>query len=98
MKKLSKKHKEKLVSYRHCEFLDRLITKTKTYEKTQVYEVNESFTSKTCCNCGELDNNLGSKKEYKCPNCKIHLLRDINGAVNIMLRYFTNRAKLCFEN
>ena len=91
-KNLNKKSKAKLASFRHCSFFDRLMYKTREYSNCKVLEVNESFTSKTCSNCGFQKENLKNKDIYKCKNCKIVIERDINASKNIMLRYFTKRA------
>ena len=96
-KNLNKKSKEKLATFRHCEFLETLKMKSKEYTNTKVYEVNESFTSKTCSDCGFIKHDLGSSKVFKCDSCHVILDRDINAAKNIMLRYFTLRAILFFE-
>ena len=85
-KNLNKKSKTLLSKYRHCEFLDTL----KKFKNT--IEVNESYTSKTCSNCGYLHKNLSNKDIYDCESCKIKIGRDINASRNVMLRYFTNRA------
>ena len=37
--------------------------------KSNIKDVNEYMTSKTCHNCQNVDNELGSKKIYKC--CKL---------------------------
>ena len=55
---------------------------------------DEAYTSKTCCNCGHIDQKLGNKDVYNCKECGIEVLRDINGAINILLRFFTKRAGL----
>ena len=94
MKKLTKRNKNKLKSYRHCEFVDLLINKAKTYKDCKVLVVNEAFTSKTCCNCGHIHEKLGNNSEFICPNCNLEILRDANGAIGIFLRYFTKRVKL----
>lgn len=91
LKKLNKKSKTVASKYRHCEFLDMLIEKSKSCEM-KILEVNEAYTSKTCSNCGDLHKNLGNKDIYKCESCKVIIGRDINASKNIMLRYFTNRA------
>lgn len=93
-KNLNKKSKEKMASLSHCKFIERLINKTREYSSTKVYEVNEAFTSKTCSNCGNQKENLGNKDDYYCDNCNLKIGRDINASKNIMLRYFTKRAKL----
>ena len=98
MKNLNKKSKEKIATYRHCEFLNKLITKAKEYKRCNVIEVNEAFTSKTCCNCGNIKQDLGANKTYKCDKCKFEGMRDLNGAINILLRYLSQRAKLIFSS
>ena len=47
---------------------------------------NESYTSKTCGNCGHIHHKLGGSKVFKCPHCGIKISRDVNGARNILLR------------
>jgi putative transposase len=86
LKNLSKKHKERLIYLRHCEFVDRLITKSKLYENCTIKVVKENYTSKTCCNCGHIKNNLGSNRIFNCSNCGIIMKRDDNGACGIYLK------------
>lgn len=52
----------------------------------QYIEVNEAYTSKTCCNCGNIDPNLGTNEIYDCKICKYKTNRDINGAINILIK------------
>jgi IS605 OrfB family transposase len=85
-KKLNSKSKEKLVSYKHCSFFERLSNKAKEYN-SKVIQVNESYTSITCTVCGNQHPNLRNKDVYNCLNCKTSISRDINGARNIYLRY-----------
>ncbi|CAG8820724.1 12399_t:CDS:1, partial [Gigaspora margarita] len=49
------------------------------------------YTSKTCGFCGYVYRKLGGSKIFHCPECKTELDRDINGARNILLRYFTKK-------
>ncbi|MGE5659502.1 MAG: zinc ribbon domain-containing protein, partial [Actinomycetota bacterium] len=51
-----------------------------------VVRCNESYTSKTCTNCGHIHNKLGGSKVFNCSNCGVQLKRDVNGARNILLR------------
>ena len=48
-------------------------------------EIDESYTSKVCSNCGNYKKDLGSAKVYKCKRCKVELDRDINGSKNILV-------------
>ena len=47
--------------------------------------VDESFTTKTCSNCGVL-NDIGRSKHYKCNSCKFECDRDINASINIFIK------------
>lgn len=51
-----------------------------------VIRCNESYTSSTCTKCGHIHHKLGGSKIFTCPDCGHKILRDINGARNIMLR------------
>ena len=48
--------------------------------------VDEMYTSKMCSNCGNIKENLGCLKVYKCEKCKMILDRDINGSRGILLK------------
>jgi putative transposase len=89
--KLNKRKKNKLKEWRHCEFVDRLITKSREYF-CNVIVVKEDYTSKTCTNCGNIKYDLGSSKSYCCEKCKILIDRDINGSRNILLKYLTEKS------
>jgi putative transposase len=55
-------------------------------KRVKYVEVNEAYTSKCCSICSYLHKDLGSAKVYKCPSCKNKIDRDINGAINILLK------------
>ena len=84
---LNKKTKDDLLKLSHYRFRQRLYEKTKEYKNFRVYTINESFTTKTCTNCGYIKNNVGSAKIFNCDKCFIKIDRDINGARNIFLKY-----------
>lgn len=69
----------------HNRFVDRLIYKSYEYDN-QVFVVDESYTSKTCGKCGQLNHKLGSNKVYICNDCHEIFDRDINGARNILIK------------
>lgn len=50
-----------------------------------VVRTNESYTSKTCPQCGSLHKKLAGSKVFKCPSCGFKAPRDWVGAFNIML-------------
>lgn len=45
--------------------------------------VDEHNTTKKCCVCGHEESKEPSIREYVCPKCGTHTLRDVNSAVNI---------------
>ena len=105
VKKLSKREKSKLVAFRHCELVNRIKDKTREFTNCHLIEPNEhrkmrallgqeSFTSKTCCKCGTIKEDLKNANVHNCSNCKASVLRDMTGCVNIMLRYLTKRANI----
>ena len=69
----------------HYLFRLRLINQAKKYG-TDIYIVNESYTSKTCSNCGWTNDKLGSSKSFECLKCRIKMDRDFNGARGIYMR------------
>ena len=54
---------------------------------SKILIITEEYTSKTCGNCGVLDNNLGCKNTFNCKSCNVAIDRDTNGARNILLKY-----------
>ncbi|AVG46132.1 transposase [Acanthamoeba polyphaga mimivirus] len=69
----------------HYRFRQRLLTKCEEYG-SQYYEVDESFTSKTCCKCGNIHKTLGSSKIYDCIKCKNKIDRDVNASICILIK------------
>jgi putative transposase len=55
---------------------------------TKYKKVDEYYTSKMCSRCGEIDENLGGSKVYKCKKCKLIIGRDYNGSRGIYLKNF----------
>lgn len=96
-KNLNKRSRSVLASLQHCEFVNRLIHKSKEFKNCQVIEVNEACTTKTCGNCGNYNLEIKSNRSYDCKKCGISIGRDVNASRNIMLRYFTNKFKLSLE-
>jgi len=82
---LEKMTKKIGLSMRFYEFKQRLKYKCELHN-IKYLEVNESYTSKTCSNCGNVDNKLGAKKIYDCKICRKVMDRDINGARGIYIK------------
>lgn len=56
----------------------------------RVTRIDESYTSKTCCICGKVNTRKLSERFIIC-DCGNHLDRDMNSAVNIMLRFLSHK-------
>ncbi|WP_237396717.1 transposase [Okeania sp. KiyG1] len=56
-----------------------------------VIDVTEEYTSKTCTHCGNVHQNLGGSKHFKCPHCGHSMPRDWNGALGIFLKALRKR-------
>jgi putative transposase len=72
----------------HFMFKERLKSKAIEYD-CEFKEVDESYTSKTCGGCGEINDQLGSSKKFEChqPQCYYRMDRDIHGARNIYIKH-----------
>ena len=79
-----------MLGWSHYRFKQFLKNKAAEYS-CNIIEVNESYTSKTCTNCGK-QQNIGSKKLMKC-SCGTELDRDINGARNVFLKNISLASK-----
>ena len=84
-RKLRKKTARNMLTWSHYKFRTALIQAAKR-KGTLVVKVNESYTSKTCPECGQIHEKLGGNKQFQCPECGFTLPRDWNGARNIMIR------------
>lgn len=79
---LHKITKRRLMTLSHFRFRMKLEMLAEKYDTT-LYYTDEYMTSKTCCNCGNIKQNLGCDKTYNCENCFLKIDRDINAAINI---------------
>jgi|694.fasta_scaffold45340_2 IS605 OrfB family transposase len=86
LRKLSSRNNRLLNIMRHYDFKDKLKYKCDV-NNCNLYIVNESYTSKTCSNCGILNNTLGISKVFNCGCCKKTIDRDANGAMNILIKH-----------
>ncbi|AYV79516.1 MAG: transposase [Faunusvirus sp.] len=81
--KLNKRVKFVLLNLRHYLFRQRLLAKGKEHG-CRIIEVDESYTSMTCGFCGVQKKQSG--RIHKCPECKMEIDRDANGARNILMK------------
>lgn len=86
--------KRRMLGLQHFKF------KTRLQEKTDIrtHIVNESFTSKTCGRCGEMNFMLCSSKTFRCNQCNLLIDRDFNGARNIYLKHMGGRPNTLNES
>jgi len=84
-RKINKKSVRNMLTWSHYKFAQHLI-QSAARQGVIVVRCNESYTSKTCGNCGHIHQKLGGAKVFKCPKCQVKLNRDVNGARNIMIR------------
>ena len=89
-RKIGSKTARAMVTWSHYRFRQRLISKSREYPWCKIVVCDESYTSKTCTNCGTLNYSLGGSKVFSCSACKIVIDRDLNGARNILLRYLSS--------
>jgi putative transposase len=80
--KLRSKTCRNLLSFAHSKFRNFLALKCEEYS-TKLTVVSEEYTSKTCGNCGHVQE-IGSKSTWECKECSHTMDRDINGARNIL--------------
>ena len=85
-RRLNRVSKRELQCLQHYTFKQRLISSMYLQTATEVHIVSEEYTSKTCTQCGTL-NDIGSSEIYRCQACSLVIDRDINGARNILLKH-----------
>jgi IS605 OrfB family transposase len=88
---LSKKTRRLMNMFSFYKFKEKMMFKCLERGKN-LYIVDESYTSKTCGQCGTL-NDIGSKEIYTCSKCKFVCDRDVNGARNILIKNLTLRSE-----
>ena len=83
--KLSRQTKDNFSFVSHYKFKKRLVEKCLD-NGNEFYCVDESYTTKTCTLCGDINRSIGSKKIFNCNKCNMETGRDYNGARNIYLK------------
>ena len=83
-RKINSKTVRSMLTWSHYSFRQRLKHKAEEIGTKMIIQ-NESYTSKTCSACGNIQN-IGGRKVYKCRRCKVVIDRDVNGARGIFLR------------
>lgn len=83
---LSTFNKSILKKLRFYELKNKLKNKCNEYG-SGIKLINEDMTSKLCSKCGNEKNDLGSNETYNCSKCHLEIDRDLNGCINILIRY-----------
>ena len=91
--KLANKARAQRFSVSPSEFRD-AIKNAADRENVPWVEVNPSYTSQDCSDCGRRNKELGSEKEWRCKNCGVSHDRDVNAAKNIAIRGLKKHFKL----
>ena len=89
---ISSKASRKMLTLSHGAFREKLISRA-IQTGNRLIIANESYTSKTCGNCGNIKKDLGARKWYSCDECGMRMHRDINGARNIMIRTYSTESE-----
>lgn len=84
-RKINSKTARNMLTWSHFRFAQHL-SQMAARNNCIIVRCNESYTSKTCPECGTIHEKLGSSKVFKCPHCGYRADRDANGARNIMIR------------
>ncbi len=69
----------------HYKFKQKMIYQSKKYG-SELKIVDESYSTKTCGNCGCMNHFVGNSNLFWCPYCKIELERDYQAARNILIK------------
>ena len=89
-RKINSKTVRSMLTWSHYSFRQRLKHKAEEIGTKMIIQ-NESYTSKTCSACGNIQN-IGGRKVYKCRRCKVVIDRNVNGAREIFLRALLDEA------
>lgn len=87
--KLHKITKRRMLTLSHYSFLEKLKYLTKTVKSTKLIICTEEYTTKTCGNCGKINDYIEGSRIFECGICNVKIDRDINGARNILIKKLT---------
>jgi len=85
-RKLKTKTCRLMLSMAHGEFREKLLYKARDQD-SKVIVGNESYTTKTCGNCGIINEKVGGSKVFHCTHCGLRAHRDVHAARNILLKH-----------
>ena len=81
---ISRSTVREMMNWGHGAMRNKIIYKAQLKGKI-VLDVDESYTTRTCCGCGII-NEYPSSKRYHCNHCGLVCHSDVNGAVNIFMK------------
>jgi putative transposase len=84
-RKISKTTTRLMLGLKHYDFQQKLLYKAKLRGRNVII-CKEHYTTKCCGECGNLNDNIGSKKIFSCNDCWLTLDRDTHAARNILIR------------
>jgi putative transposase len=64
----------------------RRLKETAAIYGVEIIERSEAYTTKTCTNCGQINNNVGNSEIFNCSICGLIIGRDMGAARNIFLK------------
>ena len=76
----------RMLTWSHYAFQQLLVCKAREAPGCKVLIVDEAYTTKTCGQCGNINNNVGASKAWICPACNERVHRDWAAARNIFLK------------
>jgi len=82
---LSRRSKQALLDLNFSLFRQRLIGQVEIQGKIWL-EVGEAYTTKSCVQCGHIQNLNLSQRIFKCPRCHLKLGRDVHSAISILVK------------
>ena len=85
-RRINSKTARNIITWSHFSFRQRLLNKIREFPNVKVKMVTEEYTSKTCGQCGTLNQSLGAKKVFSCGKCDYEANRDLNAARNILIK------------
>lgn len=86
-----------MLGWNYRTFFARLLHKVREYPFCRLIYCDETYTSKTCGNCGDVQHDLGRSKLFHCRVCNQISNRDVNAARNILISYVTKNYSLFFK-
>lgn len=94
-RKLNARSVRQMLTLSHYKFKMNILDKSREFPGVRVIVCDEHYTSKTCGQCGALNNRLGGKKEFVCESCESISDRDFNASRNILLRFLYLNRPVC---